>query len=137
MSWAYDAVHSYAGEVLPVGAREVSCRVRAGEVARPPSSSVGKRRGFTPRSRERLHVRSGRTGGSPASIRRVVESPAHRMEFGAVGGAGPPPWYALAGPRRTVAAQSDSVISASTPAFRPTASRKTPGKRSVNAGQQC
>jgi len=34
MRWAYDAVYSWLG-VLSVRAHEVSCRVRAGEVARP------------------------------------------------------------------------------------------------------
>src|SRR6476659_367353 len=35
MRWAYDVVYSWLGGVLSVRAHEVSCRVRAGEVARP------------------------------------------------------------------------------------------------------
>jgi hypothetical protein len=67
-------------------AREVSCRVRAGEAARPGREYAI---GFTPGSRKRPLVLVGGTGGSPASSYVVVVCPNQRMEFGAKGQDGP------------------------------------------------
>ena len=73
-------------------AYEVSCRVRAGEAARPASFSAENDAGFTPRNRERFQVRFSvdRLGPPPPSV-VFVDSPAPRTELGAIGGEGQPP----------------------------------------------
>ena len=77
--------------VSSLRAREVSCRVRAGEVARPAAS---KRRGFTPRSRKRLLVLlfGGPVGPPPPSkVVRCWPCP-DGWSSARSGHGGPPDW---------------------------------------------
>src|SRR6478736_6356477 len=91
MRWAYDVVYSWLGGVLSVRAHEVSCRVRAGEVARPadcfrvetsPASPQGAASGSRVRSVDRL--------GPPPPSTVFVGVPAQWMKFGSKGREGPP-----------------------------------------------
>jgi hypothetical protein len=76
MRWACDAVYSWLGGVLSVRAHEVSCRVRAGEVARPAIVSGWKRRRLHPKGPQAAPGSDfGGPVGSPASIHGVRRCP--------------------------------------------------------------
>ena len=92
MRWAYDAAYSWLGSVLSVRAHEVSCRVRAGEVAqsngcfRVETSSASPKGAATSSS---VPISVDRLGPPPPST-VFVGVPAQRMELGAKGMEGPP-----------------------------------------------
>ncbi len=91
MRWAYDAIYSWLGGVLSVRAHEVSCRVRAGEVARPAIVSRVETSPASPQgAASGSRVRFRWTGWVPRLHPRVfVGVPAQWMEFGAKGRGGP------------------------------------------------
>ena len=76
--------------VLSVRAHEVSCRVRAGEVARPAIVSGWKRRRLHPKGPQAAPGSYfGGPVGSPPPSTVFVGVPAQRMELGAKGRGGP------------------------------------------------
>jgi hypothetical protein len=87
MRWAYDAVYSWLDGVLSVRAYEVSCRVRAGEVAQSNDCFRVETSSASPQgAASGSKVRFRWTGWVPRLHPRCfVGVPAQRMELGAKG----------------------------------------------------